>query len=147
MPQPTTNKLANFIAACPKCGVERFVQYCRRFRMYKSCHNKDIAYARRRGHSKIYNIWYKMLQRCGHIKGCDERALKYYAGRGITVCLEWQTCESFYKWAIENGYIKGLTIERKNPDLDYCPANCEWITHSENTRRVRKPYSVFAKGC
>ena len=43
---------------------------------------------------------------------------------------------SFKKWALENGYQKGLAIDRINPNDDYKPSNCRFITVSENSKRV-----------
>ena len=61
---------------------------------------------------------------------------KNYGGRGITVCDEWKkSLQSFYDWAINNGWIKGLSIDRKDNNNNYCPENCHWITVSENSRK------------
>ena len=63
----------------------------------------------------------------------DFHALKI----AIKVCDEWRNNYLiFEKWALENGYQKGLTIDRINPDDDYKPSNCRWITRSENSKRV-----------
>lgn len=85
--------------------------------------------------SKLYNIYQTMKQRCSNP---NNQRWKYYGGKGITVCEEWEEVTSFCKWAEENGYEEGLSIDRINPDLGYSPDNCEWVTVSENSRRVKR---------
>ena len=65
---------------------------------------------------------------------------KYYGGRGIKICAEWQDFTVFRAWATENGYVDGLTIERTDVDGDYSPDNCRWLPQnqqSKNRRNVR----------
>lgn len=50
---------------------------------------------------------------------------------------------AFKKWAIENGYKKGLAIDRINSNDDYKPSNCRFITISENSKRVEHKKGVF----
>jgi hypothetical protein len=76
-----------------------------------------------------------MLRRC---RKPDDPAFKYYGGRGITVCEQWQTFDAFRTWALANGYQENLSIERIDNNGVYTPANCEWITRSENTARMAK---------
>jgi hypothetical protein len=58
-----------------------------------------------------------------------------YGGRGIAVCEEWRKDYSAFRdWALENGYKKGLSVERKNNDLGYSPDNCTWATSLEQMR-------------
>lgn len=60
---------------------------------------------------------------------------KWYGN--IEVCGEWQTYpQLFYQWALDNGWKKGLTIDRFDSDKDYEASNCQFITHSENSRKA-----------
>jgi hypothetical protein len=79
-----------------------------------------------------------MLSRCR-----DEKNI-HYGAKGITVCPRWQDFPAFRAWAHENGYANGLSIDRMNPNKGYSPDNCEWVTRSENSRRVHAPKIVEA---
>ena len=57
------------------------------------------------------------------------------------MCDEWlgeNGFSSFYKWALDNGYQEGLTIDRIDENGNYEPSNCQWITRSENTIKANK---------
>ena len=55
-----------------------------------------------------------------------------YGGRGIAVCDEWlHDKETFFEWAMNNGYSDNLTIDRKDTNGDYSPDNCRWSTQKE----------------
>ena len=82
----------------------------------------------------IYAVWSQMIQRCDNP---NNHNYKYYGGRGISVCEEWHKFEVFYAWANSSGYAKGLTIERKDVNGNYCPENCTWITMKEQMRNKR----------
>lgn len=70
-----------------------------------------------------------MRQRCSNE---NNNRYKNYGGRGITVCDDWKdNFQAFYEWAIKNGYRENLTLDRKNPNKNYEPNNCRWITQKE----------------
>ena len=70
-----------------------------------------------------------------------------YGGRGITVCDEWdKSFESFYLWAINNGYSDGLSIDRIDVNGNYDPSNCRWATAKQQARNKRNNRLVEYNG-
>lgn len=84
-------------------------------------------------HSKLHRIWSGMKGRCANSLYHN---YKYYGAKGISVCDDWILFNGFMTWAIETGYIEGLTIDRINPNGNYEPNNCEWVSMSENSKRM-----------
>lgn len=98
------------------------------------CYNKEALSINKKTHGlrkhPIYNVWTGMKQRC--FNG-ETEAYKNYGGRGITVCDEWvNSFQTFYDWAITNGWEKGLEIDREDNDGNYEPNNCHFIMPQEN---------------
>jgi hypothetical protein len=84
----------------------------------------------------LYGIRKSMIQRTSNPK-CEH--FPQYGGRGIKVCDDWLKSPSkFFEWAMENGYKKGLSIDRIDVNGNYCPENCRWITQKEQTRNTRR---------
>jgi len=82
--------------------------------------------------TRIYGIYRAMVQRCVDTKIAG---YKYYGGAGISVCEEWNTFDTFFIWANQNGYADNLTIDRKDRYGNYEPSNCQWITQHEQVIR------------
>jgi len=57
---------------------------------------------------------------------------KYYGGKSINIYEDWlNDFETFYEWALSNGYEDDLTIDRIDSSGDYTPSNCKWSTMKE----------------
>ena len=83
-------------------------------------------------HTKLHNIWVAMRQRCYRP---SNKSYRWYGGKGIKICTEWITSTTFIRWAKENGYEEGLSIDRIDSSKDYAPENCRWLTKSENSMK------------
>ena len=93
---------------------------------------------------KLYWVYYAMLQRCYH-KNCSHYAR--YGGRGITVCDEWKNDNTaFYRWALDNGYREGLTLDRIDNNGDYTPDNCRWVSVKTQNNNKSKCVYITYKG-
>jgi len=85
---------------------------------------------------KLYAIHSGMKQRCHNP---NSQRYKYYGFIGISICSEWEeNFMSFYTWAMGNGYEEGLSIDRLDSTNGYYPENCQWVTISENSRRMNE---------
>ena len=82
---------------------------------------------------RIYRIWMNIKQRCTNPKN---NGYKYYGFKGVDICKEWLSYESFKKRAVAGGYDSSLTIDRVDSARGYEPSNCRWITQRENTIRA-----------
>ena len=98
-------------------------------------------------HTRIYSIWRGMKQRC-YNPSCKE--YKIYGGRGINICEEWTNKENgsknFYNWARSNGYRFNLSIDRIDPDGNYCPENCRWATSKQQGNNKRNTIKIEFDG-
>jgi len=60
---------------------------------------------------------------------------QYYGARGIHVCRRWKTFANFLADMGERP--PGYSLERKNVNKGYSPANCEWIPQSQQAKNRR----------
>ena len=91
--------------------------------------------------TRVYSIWSSMKNRC---KNVNQTSYKYYGGRGIAVCSEWEDFETFY--ADMGDPPDSASIDRIDNDGDYCPENCKWVTRKEQARNRRNNVLVNVGG-
>lgn len=85
--------------------------------------------------TRLYRAWDSMKARCYRKTTAP---YKNYGDRGIIVCEEWrESFIAFRDWALANGYVEGLSLDRIDPNGNYEPKNCRWVTMKvqENNRR------------
>ena len=95
------------------------------------------------GKPRIFTIWNDMKSRCLYKNDIN---YNNYGARGIKVCNEWLEFETFYYWAMCNGYKDELQIDRINNNGNYEPMNCHFVTRHENMRNMRSNHYVVLKG-
>lgn len=78
--------------------------------------------------SRLYKIWEDMKSRC---LNKNNKRYHSYRGRGISLCEQWYSFPNFNNWALSNGYLDELTIDRENVNGNYEPDNCRWATQKE----------------
>lgn len=101
--------------------------------------NPNFRHGLPKGHG-LLNTWQNMKARC-----LNPNHPKYhrYGGRGIKVCEDWIDSNGFIDWAYSTGWEEGMTIDRIDNDGDYCPENCQWLSHSANSRKKRTTKITF----
>lgn len=100
--------------------------------------------------NRLKVVYYAMRNRCYNK---NNNSYKNYGAKGITVCDEWlNNPNSFYKWAMDNGFKYEIdengrnkhTIDRINPKKGYSPENCRWVSLQEqNTNRSDNIYIEY----
>lgn len=117
------------------------------------CLKSDLVKLRNYKHGKakktrLYTVWKGMRERCSN---SNSKAYAHYGARGVTVCDEWNDFESFYSWAISNGYNEDLptslcTIDRIDNNLGYSPDNCRWVCVKEQARNRTNNHIISFNG-
>lgn len=94
--------------------------------------------------TRLYSVWCAMKERCNNP---HNKSYQRYGARGITVTSEWQySFETFYAWAMDNGYADGLTIDRIDNNRGYSPDNCRWVTVAQQNRNYSRNHLITYNG-
>lgn len=85
-----------------------------------------------------YRAWNAMLKRCRPGKSVSQ----YHGDRGIKVCGRWK--RSFDNFLSDMGRKPSSrhSLDRKNTNDGYAPANCRWATPSEQQRNRRDNVTI-----
>lgn len=94
------------------------------------------------GKSRIFKIWAGMRKRC-----LNPNCIAYndYGGRGIKICKDWDSFETFYN-DMNIGYSDSLSLDRINTNGDYSPQNCRWSTMKQQNNNRRNNRVVVCDG-
>lgn len=126
LPSGQTNRVLECICDCGNKTIVRWL-HLKRNRII-SC---GCAFKTKKGLSNsVYGILLNsMVTRC---KETNNDKHIYY-DKGIKVCDEWiNDIELFVNFCKENGYKKGLQIDRIDNSKGYNPDNCRFVTPKEN---------------
>lgn len=114
------------------CGClwtkERAADHAKKVLVPYSGNNRTHCASRK----KVYFVWKTMRQRCMNPHSRDWR---WYGGLGVKVCDRWNDFGNFIEDMGERP--EGLTLERRDPNGDYCPENCYWATWEQQRRNKR----------
>jgi hypothetical protein len=94
-----------------------------------------------RKNNPTYISWCGMRARCEYK---NHISYPWYGGKGVSVCDRWRGRGGYKNFLADMGErptVSGVPhqIDRIDPDGDYTPENCRWLTQSENIARRRRP--------
>lgn len=101
------------------------------------CYRRDRGGRLNRSHGMTgtpeYRTWLGVLKRCN----CpDAPGYQHYGGRGIRVCERWASFDCFFQ-DMGPRPSDDHSIERRDVNGHYEPANCTWATITEQSRNKR----------
>lgn len=114
------------------------------------CHQRDRNFCSKKAKNnpRLYRVYQSIKTRCYNPKNQN---YYLYGGRGIKLCNEWLVFDNFCDWALASGYDKDAefgkcTIDRIDPDKDYSPSNCRWVSMCEQNNNRRNNRKITYNG-
>ena len=89
-----------------------------------------------------YRAWRNMRQRCLNPKVPNYHR---YGGRGITICKQWDSFETF----LEDMGVKpskDRSLERRDNNGNYEPGNCYWATRDDQENNKERSVKITYRG-
>ena len=123
---------------CRKCGVDRNEDM---YQLHKKKNwRENICKACKAENDKRrikrlppeYRVWLGVRDRC---KNPNTAIFKWYGGRGISVCKEWDSFEAFLG-DMGSRPTGNHELDRIDNNQGYCKENCRWATKSENRQNT-----------
>lgn len=119
------------------CGAQKVIAGSNLVRgISKSCGCVAVARFWRHGfgREKLRDVWLNMKYAC---ENPTSKAYRYYGGKGISLCAEWQDYTHFREWSLRSGFKSRLVLGRIDFAGNYEPGNCRWVARAENMRASR----------
>ena len=137
MPKTHAWKETYYKCQC-NCGtiVIQRQDYIKKSKLCKACYNKNqTTIVKTHGYTKkrIYSIWKGIKDRCYNKKS---RVYENYGAKGIKMAEHWHDFTKFLEDMGDCDKVgPDVQIHRINPEGNYEPGNCQWVTPEENRRQ------------
>jgi len=132
----TSQAKPRFVRLCNVCGIEFSsvsTLTCSSCRGKQARSKRETTFKYNDTERELIKKLKGIMDRCYYEKN---NSYKNYGAKGIVVCDEWKSnSKSFINWSLNNGYKKGLHIDRIDNKKGYSPDNCQYVTQKENNRK------------